>query len=186
MNDYYDDGESNWILYLLIFIMGTIIVANIGVKIWQVSLERKYDIRYEEAKTLSNEYKEKYYSMEEALNSYFIKLEGVKNSAKMIVKQNIITIIVEVILFLMTFIPISFMRMIFKYNKKIAYFRPNRTTSIVLFIEVVICIITIIMNIKGSIEIIGLYQQICGLVEDMFNGLESIIDTINYQINQYR
>lgn len=94
MYNYYDD-ESNWLLYLLLIILGIIIVFNIGVKIWQVSLEREYGKRYEEAKSQSNEYREKYYSMKEAMDSYRINLEGIINNAKKIVKQNFIAIAAE-------------------------------------------------------------------------------------------
>lgn len=61
-------------------------MANIGVKIWQESLEREYNVRYEEAKTLSEEYKNKYYSMAETINSFQIKLEDIINNASKIVK----------------------------------------------------------------------------------------------------
>ena len=46
--------------------------------------------------------------------------------------------------------------------------------------------LTCFMDVKGSIESIKQYQKIFGLVEDMFKGLDTILDTINYQINQYR
>ena len=61
-------------------------MANIGVKIWQESLEREYNVRYEEAKTLSEEYKNKYYSMAETINYFQIKLEDIINNASKIVK----------------------------------------------------------------------------------------------------
>lgn len=78
------------------------------------------------------------------------------------------------------------MHMVFRCNKKIACFHPNKTTSIILLIEVVIFMLTCFMDVKGSIESIKQYQKIFGLVEDMFKGLDTILDTINYQINQYR
>lgn len=185
MKDHYYD-ESNWLLYLLLAIFGIIIVVNIGVKIWQVTLEIEYDVRYEEAETLSNEYREKYYSMKEAIDSYRIKLEGIINRAEKIVKKNGITIVSEMVLIVLTLVPISLMYMVFRRNKEIAHFYPNRTTSIILNIEVAILLLTCFMNIKGSIEIIEQYQQIFGLVKEMFEGLGTILDTINFQFNQYK
>lgn len=185
MNDY-NENESNWLLYFLMILLGTIIVANIGVSIWQKTLEREYDVRYEEAETLSNEYREKYYSMEEAMDSYRIRLEGIINSAEKIVMKNGITIVAEMVLSVLTLVPIVLMYMVFKCNKEIAHFHPNRATSIILNIEVVILLLTCFMTIKGSIETIEQYQQIFGLVKEMFKGLDTILDTINFQFNQYK
>lgn len=184
MCNYYDN-ESNSLLYLLLIILGIIIVANIVVIIWQVSLEREYGIRYEEAKNVSNEYREKYYSMKEAMDSYCIKLEGILNDAKKIVKQNYIVIIAEITLSVITLLPITLMYMIFRCNKEIVCLHPNRTTSIILLIEVVIFMLTFLMDVKGSVETIEQYKQIYRLVEEMFKGLDTILDTIDYQINQY-
>ncbi|MBD5481476.1 MAG: hypothetical protein HDR15_02920 [Lachnospiraceae bacterium] len=139
-------------------------MSNIMVKFWQVSLEKEYGIKYEEAKTLSNEYREKYYSMEDAMDFYCIILEGIIYDAKKIVKQNFIIILVDIVLFVVTLILINFMYMVFRCNKKIACIHPNRATSIILFIEIAISMLTCFMDIKGSIEAIEQYQNIYGLI----------------------
>ena len=180
-----DDFFDNWLLYLLIFSLGVIIFANIGVKIWQCSLEKQYDIKYEEAEVATEEYREKYYSMDEALESFQIKLDSITNEAKIIVKQNFITAIIEMVLLTITFIPTVLMYQIFKNNKEISKFHLTEVTTIILTIETVIALLTCFMDIKGAFETVGQYRQIYGLIEDMFTGLGTLIDSINFQINQY-
>ena len=178
-----DDFLDNWLLYLLIFSLAIIVIANIGVKIWQCSLEKQYNVKYEEAEAA--EYREKYYSTDEALDSFLIRLDHITNEAKVIVKQNIIAAIVEMVLLTITFLPTIFMYQIFKNNREISKFHLTETTTIILTIETAIALLTCFMDIKGAFETIGQYRQIYGLVEDMFTGLGTLMDSINFQINQY-
>lgn len=180
-----DDFLDNWLLYLLIFSLSIIVIANIGVKIWQYSLEKQYNVKYEEAEAATAEYREKYYSMDEALDSFLIRLNHITKEAKVIVKQNIIAAIVEMVLLTITFIPTIFMYQIFKNNREISKFHLTETTTIILTIETAIALLTCFMDIKGAFETIGQYRQIYGLVEDMFTGLGTLMDSINFQINQY-
>lgn len=185
MDNYYDN-ENNWLLYLLFIILGIIIVVNIGIIKWQMSKEKEYGVLYEEAETILNEYREKYDSIEEAMDSYRIRLEGIINSAEKIVMKNGITIIAEMILFFLTLVPVALIYMVFRRNKEKAHFHPNITTSIILNIEVAILLFTCFIKIKGSIETIKQYQQISGLVKEILKGLDTILDTINFQFNQYK
>lgn len=77
-----DDFLDNWLLYLLIFSLAIIVIANIGVKIWQCSLEKQYDVKYKEAEVATAEYREKYYSTDEALDSFLIRLDHITNEQK--------------------------------------------------------------------------------------------------------
>lgn len=181
----YRNDENNWLLYLLMVVLAIIIISNIGVAIWQCKLEKQYDAKYEETEKVSEEYKETYYSIGEAMNSCANRLKEIHNEAVTITKQSLIALMAELLLTSLTCVPIYLMYQIFKRNKELSYFYLNDTTATILVIETLIAFLTCLWDIKGAMDTISQYSLLCNLVDGVYDSLGSIIDAINYQINQY-
>lgn len=166
-----EDYTYRWVLYVLIAILSTIILINIWVAIWQWQLEENYTMKYEQIEMVENAYIEKYYLSDNAIMPFLTELKEINNEIYVIVIKNYAALFGESILMVLNLAPFVLARYIFEYNRERSKFHSSEIADIIFYIEIGVSVIICIINICDTINTLGQYRQLYGLISKLYNEL---------------
>ena len=89
----------------------------------------------------------------------------------MIVIKNYAALFGESILMVLNLAPFVLARYIFEYNRERSKFHSSEIADIIFYIEIGVSVIICIINICDTINTLGQYRQLYGLISKLYNEL---------------